>query len=783
LNNENLSNQSNPQTAPGWDIDYKRILYRTVKYWYIVVLSVMIGLAVAFLYNRYATRIYTVNASVIVKESEDLSGGSEFLYNNPLVNFRRNYLNELYIIKSYPLIQKVIEDQNFDVTFLRQGNILTTEVYNALPFEARVLRERSTRACHFIFRMIDQRSFSLQTNDESESKKFNFGDTVRFNGLTAVFNLRQSELLDELKDADLIFTYVPSRDLAKSYSSMLAASWAEEGAGVVNLSIDGQSPAKAKDFMTGLIQSYQDFDLDNKNETASRTVTFISEQLEGISDSLRRVERQLEQFKDRNPVGDLSGEALRLNSKIETLEAQRAQLIINKNYYKHLTEYVQQNNNLDQIILPTSIGVNDPILTGLISRMVDMQLEIKMLGKKENPFRTDTEKRINETRKDIIESVRNLQSTDQIKLNYLQNQIRDAEKQLGYLPVAERRFVSIQRNYTLMENLYIFLLQRRSEAAISQASNTSDITLVNPPTISGPISPLPKNNYLIGLMAGIFLPMLAFVLQEIFDNRVQSKEDIEKITTIPFIGGVGHKKTENNLEVLHHAKTAIAESFRALRSNLNYFLDKKESGVFLITSSISGEGKTFASINLASVFALSGKRTLIIGADMRRPKIFADFGLKNDLGLSNFLAGLNDFNSVVQKTEFENLDLISGGPVPPNPSELLMNNRMNVLIETARKTYDYIIIDTPPLAIVTDAFVLAPFADHTLFMIRQNYTPKYLLNTAEEFYSTGKLKNISIVLNDIYRSGPGYGYGYGYMYGYGYGYQYGDKQHGYYENQ
>jgi capsular exopolysaccharide synthesis family protein len=269
-----------------------------------------------------------------------------------------------------------------------------------------------------------------------------------------------------------------------------------------------------------------------------------------------------------------------------------------------------------------------------------------------------------------------------------------------------------------------------------------------------------------------------------FDNRVQSKEDIEKMTSIPFIGGVGHKKADSNLAVFNEPKSALAESFRALRSNLNYFISHKDKGIFLITSSVSGEGKTFTSINLASVLSMSGRKTLIVGADMRKPKIFTDFNLSNDVGLSTYLSGLSEIDQVVQKTAFDNLEFISGGPVPPNPSELLLSSRMDEFVSAIRTRYDFVIIDTPPMAVVTDAFVMAPHADHILFLVRQNYTPKELLKTTEDYYAAGKLKNISIVLNDIYRSGPGYGYGYSYGYG-GYGYYYGGDRNkngfGYYE--
>lgn len=767
----------------GLSLDLKRVVHRAFRYWYFVLLSVAVAGVIAFLHNRYAKRIYPITASVIVKEAGNVSG-AELLYNNSLINFKRNYLNELYILKSYPLMTRVIEEMNFDVSFLREGNILTTEIYGDIPVSAIAIREYSRVPCEFIFRVKNEKVFELQTSDgdtEKEASQFAFGDTVLFDGYKGIFFFNAMIDPAPWKNQTLIFKYTPAGALADSYLKRFSASWAQEGAGVINLSITGSNPRKERDLLQGLINRYQESDLEIKNETATRTVEFISDQLEGISDSLRTVETQLERFKNKNIVTDLTGEALRLYEKLEGLEMQRAQLNINRNYYRYLKEYIEGGEEYSQIILPSSIGISDEVLTELISRMNELQLSISTMGKTSNPLVEESKKTVNRMKKDVVEAVRNQESTDDIRLRFIEKQIREIESQLSNLPIAERTLISIQRNYNLLENLYIFLLQKRSEAAISRASNTSDIVVVNPPKIGAPISPRTGFNYLVALVAGLGLPGLVFFLIEIIDNRIQSREDIEKITAIPFIGGLGNKGRGDNLVVLNEPKSALAESFRALRSNLNYFIAQKDKGVFVISSSISGEGKTFTSINLAAVFSLSGKKTLIVGADMRKPKIFDDFGLSNTLGLSTYLAGMSQFSEVVQHTTFANLDLISGGPVPPNPSELLLSNRMQEFVSEAKQNYDFIIIDTPPLAVVTDAFVISPYADHILFLVRQNYTPRDLLKPIEDYYKSGRLRNVSVVLNDIYRSGGGYGYGYGYTYGYGYYLRSNRGHQGYYQ--
>ena len=782
---ENTQTDRNSQPI---NIDVKRIIYRAIQYWYVVVLTLGIALLITFFKTRYAVKIFPVTASILIKEQEQTSQG-KLLYNNPLVSGFRNYLNEPYIIRSYPIVQRNLEDLNFGSSFFKEGNVLTTELYD-IPVKGKVLDDGGQAVRKFYFTVLNNHKYQLSPDgDEIQISKqpvvFAFGDTILFDGLSILFEKKKNFSVKEYENAVLVFSYTRPALLTGDYVSRLRVSWAEEGSGVINLSLDGSNPAKEIDFLNGLIYQYQQNDLDKKNVAASNTIDFITKQLTNISDSLQDVERKLEQFKDQNVMTDLSIEAQRLYGKLEVLEVQKVELIIRNNYFQYLSGYIQQSENLDQIILPTSLGISDGILTEMVSMMVDLQLQLKMNTKLENPLVSDSRRKINEIKRDIVESMNNLKATDKIKLDYLAKQIKDIENQLNYLPLAERKLVSIQRQYSLLESLYIFLLQKRAEAAISKASNTTDIDIVNPPMqVGGPIYPKPTTNYLIAIIIGLGLPAMLFVLLEVFNTKVQSKEDVEKLSTIPFIGGVGHKRANNNLEVLTAPKSSIAESFRALRSNLNYFVDQQEKSVFLITSSISGEGKTFTSINLASVFALSGKRTLIVGADMRKPKLFSDFNLTNETGLSTYLAGITHFESTVQKTDHDCLDLISGGPVPPNPSELLLTKRMDDFIAEAKKRYDYVIIDTPPMAIVTDAFVLAGYADHILFLVRQNYTPKGLIRTVQDFYTSGKLKNISIVLNDIYRSGPGYGYGYGYAYGYGY--HYGSKNkngYGYYEDQ
>lgn len=782
--------QEQPQIQQGVTLDFKRVLARAIRFWYVIVISLGAALAIAFYNNRYTQKVYPVSASIVILEAKEMGGAADMLFKNSLIDPYRNYLNEPYIIRSYPLIEEVVKDLNFHVTFEREGYFMTTEAYDYMPVVASWCNPNEIKEGKFIFKLVDDTHYSLATFSEKGDHPelvFVINDSIQFEEYSLCIRRQPNRKLTDFIGVPFLLSIKNPNVIAGSYISRLQVEWAELGSGVVNLSLTGTNVKKEIDFLAGLINSYQDRDLEKKNEAARRTIDFIQKQLSGIKDSLRIVEYQLERFGNSSRVKDMSADAQRYLMKIEEFEMQKSELLIRKNYYQYLNEYLNKGDgNLDQIILPSSIGLVDPVLGSLLSKMVDLQLEIKMYmdpTRERNPLVTDKLQRIREIKENVLESVETLKSTDKIKMDFLNKQLTAIEKQLNLLPASERQLIAVQRNYSLLENLYVFLMQKLSEASISEASSTSDIRVVNPPMRGGAISPKPIQNLLIATFAGLAIPFIIFVIFEILNNKVQSKEDIDKMSSIPFLGGVGHS-TGSNLAVKESPKSGVAESFRAMRSNLNFFTGNKSKQIFMVSSSISGEGKTFTTINLATVFALSGKKTLIVGADMRRPKIFEDFNRANQLGLSTYLSGISEFNDVVQDTEIENLFFISGGPVPPNPSELLLTSRFENFIKLANDQFDFVIIDTPPLALVTDAFVISKFVDHTVFVLRQNYSPKVFIRSIDEYYQTGKLQNMSIILNDIYKSGLGYGYGQSYAYHYGYGYgayggygYYSDDQH------
>ena len=421
------------------------------------------------------------------------------------------------------------------------------------------------------------------------------------------------------------------------------------------------------------------------------------------------------------------------------------------------------------------MGIDDPLLNSHILELTKLysQLDIISVNSKQgHPLVKSIKKQIKSTKEKLIENIENIISTSELTLEDINSRIVELESVIGDLPQNERILLNIQRKFNLNENIYNYLLEKRAEASITKASNISDHKVIDMPRLESnlPIKPNTTLIYVISIMLGFFLPSIIISIYYLFNNKIIDKKDIDEITSVPLIGKIMHNDSGYNLVNINSPKSAIAESFRSIRTNIQYLASDKIEKVICITSSIGGEGKTFVAMNLASIFSITRGKTILIGADMRKPKIFNDFNLSNDVGLSSYLSNQNTKDEVIQKTEFENLDIILSGPIPPNPSELLSLEKMKDFIEELKKTYKHINIDTPPNGLVTDGLVLMKYSDINIYVVRQNFTTKEMLNNFNETIIKNNVLNMNLIVNDISndKTSHGYGYGYGNTYGYGY---------------
>ena len=528
----------------------------------------------------------------------------------------------------------------------------------------------------------------------------------------------------------------------------------------------GTNPRKDVDFLNKHLEGFQAISLNKKNAEANRRIQFIEDQLVGVSDSLSITENRLQQFRSSHRVMDLSAQGQSIIGQVTLLENERARLNLEANYYDYLSDYLAKDASGEVPIVPITMGITDPGLTRIVEELAELQSQLSITGAGErNPLQRNLEQRVRSSKDALRETLNGLRRANSLARSENQEQINIANAQASALPVTERQLLGIERKFRLNDELYTFLLETRAEQEMQKASNKADSEIIDPADarFSSVVSPNRMKLMLMAIFGGFALPLSLIFLGFLFNKRLK-EEDIRRMTDIPVVGNIPHNTDKVSIVVFDIPNSAIAESFRLLRSRMQFFTKDTISPVLLVTSSMPEDGKTFASINLASVYSLLNKKTVLVGFDLRKPKIFQDFGLSNEKGVSTWLIGQDKIQDIIQTTRFENLSVISSGPIPPNPSELTALGKTEELFRFLRERYDYIIVDTSPIGLVSDTYHLASMADTVLLVVRPGKTLRELFyRTLMEIRSSGT-KGVGLLVNDL-QAGSGH-YGYGEKYGY-----------------
>lgn len=793
-------------------VDIKRYISLFISNWYWFAITLFISLSIAYAINRYSERIYLVSSKMLIKDDQlggNIAGAEAFIPGGDYFKTRQSLKNELGILKSYTLNKRVIDSlPEFRVGYIAIGrrNIVESRMYNESPFI--VIPDTGntqTPGTQFFIRIESAETYKMELNGDSNiEREMRFGEVFNERGFSFIINLRKPDSFEYNPDLSnkYMFSFVSPENLANQYRSNLVISPIEEDASLVNLSLSGPVPTQAADYLNMLMAIYLQQGLDLKNETAEKTIEFIDKQLDEISGSLGNAEDKLESFRLTNSLVDLSREGYILQDRLERYENEKTGLELQKNYYEYLSAYLVSKSETGDLISPTVMGVSDPQLISMVQDLAQLQQKRRELAMN---LATDAtplaliDRNIDEIKKAINENVSG-------GLRSLESSISDVNKRIGLLeddinklPGTEKQMINIQREFDVNNTVYTYLLEKRAEAGIAKASNVSDNRVIDNAYVFNRmlVSPKARSNYLIALILGFLMPGIGIILIDFLNNKIIDRRDIERGTNAPILGYISHNSLKTEVPVTESPGSSLAESFRAVRTNLKYFLKDIESPVISISSTISSEGKTFISANLAAIIASLGKKVLLIGLDLRKPRIHKIFGVDNKKGISNYLIGEEEFNDIIVKTHVENLWYAPAGPVPPNPAELIESAEMKKFIELAKKEYDYIVIDTPPVAIVTDALLVSPIVDFYVFVVRQRYTSKETLGLIEELHKSENIKSLGVLINDVSITGYyGYGlrYGYSIVYGYSYGYNYYgssyygkygyvDKPHGYYKDE
>jgi len=778
-------------------IDIKKYLYKILANLYWFAISIFISLSVAYMVNRYTTPIYSVSATIIVRDDESRNGliGAENLI--PGMKIFRNQQkvqNEIGILQSHNMAKKTISQLNFDINYIGVGTIRDEKLYTSSPFQVNIDTAKNQlfgNSCNVS--IINKNEYMLIIESMNIKKRVKFGEQFENDKFSFNITLRDSANFNENKPnagyRNFNFFINDRANIINEYCGKLSVGVNNNKGSVLTLTTQGANPQQEVDYLNKLSEVYIKAGLAEKNQTAINTISFINSQLENIVDSLSIVETDLQDFRlNNNTIIKLDAEGGALYGKISLLQNEKANIVIKLKYCNYLFESIQQKKNIKDVIVPSGMGVNDPILNSLFDQLNKFYGEKVMLqysSKENNPLLQIIDFKIKNTTEALVENIKNIIESTNISLKDINERIAKETREIQKLPVTERRLLGIQRKFNLNDNIYNFMLQKRAEAEIAKASNIADNKILDVARVDNAtmISPKSSLNISIALIIGIVVPFVLLILKEFLNNKITDRKDIENHTFTPILGAIGHNDKSDDLVVFKNPKSSISESFRSLRTNLQYILKENKGNVIILTSTISGEGKTFCAINLASIIAMSNKKTIILGLDLRKPQLNKLFDMSNEIGISTYLINKNTLEEITYPTEIENLHIMPSGPIPPNPAELLETKKMEELIDILKVKYDYIVLDTPPVALVTDALLLSKFSAAAIFVIRQNYSNKTVANFVDDLYTGQKFSNLSILINDVkVSSSYGYRSDYGYEYGYGYGYGYGHKSgYGYYE--
>jgi tyrosine-protein kinase Etk/Wzc len=780
LNSEQLSSGISPQSqftegrSELGNLSLRDMFFKYIRFLPLFVISVAMGLFAAYVYLRYAPRVYRASGAILLKKDQDKMANDK-LGNLLMSNRDFNLQNEIEVLKSRPLMEKVVKQLGLQVSYYGIGRIRKDNIYTTAPFRLRVYELKDSSAS-FSMNVVFNGNGQFRINNDNS---FKFGEI--FQNQFGVFSLEKIPGASISREYSI--EWVSASSMAGMLTGGLQIAPKSPGTGILTISMSGAHPHLCADIINELMIQYEQKTIQDKNAAAAQTLDFIDIRLDTLGRELEFAQKQLLDYQIKNDLIDVESQSGTYFSAVSESDKASNELQYNLNTAEVVESYLADKKNEFNVV-PSALGLSDATLNALIAEYNRVQMQRKLLVDAnipaENPAVREKTSEIEEIRQRILQSLKNIKTFYQFNLNEFRKKNISAQSQVRSLPFKLKEYEELKKQVENKQKLYNFLQERREETAISRASTTADSQVVEMAYASTlPIKPNKKTIRMLAILLGLALPAMFIFVSEILNDKITNRYDIERITSAPILGEIGHSYSSKALIVNKTNRSMVAEQFRIIRSNLQYVAPNIEKPVILVTSSYSGEGKSFVTTNLGAVMALAGKKTIVLEFDIRKPKVLKGLGMSNRKGITNYLVGNATPEEIVIPVEgYENLYIMPCGPVPPNPAELLLDAKVPQLINWLRQQFDVVLLDSAPVGMVSDALTLSKFCDCTLYLVRQGHTFKKQIGLIDEFYVEKKLPKVSIIINDI-KIKPGFGYyGYG-RYGYGYGYGYGS----YYEEE
>ena len=757
-----------------------QLLQRYLPFWPLFVVCTGIGLAISWFYLRSQTKIYVASAKVLLKDPQKNGGDSKVLDALNIFSEKKIVENEIIVLRSSSIMEEVVDSLDLYAQVYNEGKVRVEELYREnSPVFFRALNKDSIDWGGKYYFSVDWKNSTVKILNRSVT----FYSTLTV-GKTVYQVIPNPDYNRDLSGKNYYVVFNTLSGAAGAIIGSLSANATSNTSTVIEVKLETPVPGKGMDILNKLFKVYNKNAIDDKNQIAAKTLNFIEDRLHYVIGQLDSVERNIQSYKTKEGVYNLGQQATLYLSNVSELDKKKSEVQIQLDVLKDVQNYVN-NKGKKPGTVPSQLLISDPTLAGLLGKLYDAEFQLDKV-KSINGDQSDAVIMANESvgriQNDIRENLGTISSNLIAVKNNVNAGISMNNGMLSQVPQKERGLLEISRQQVIKNNIYTFLLQKREETALSSASTTADLRVLEKPTAGGPIKPVPKNYYLVGLLLGLLTAVLFVLIREQFNRKILFRSEVEEKTKIPVLAEIMQTDTKDTIAISEGKRTIIAEQFRSLRTNLAFMGLNENQKTLLVTSSISGEGKSFIALNLAMSITLTGKRVALMEMDLRKPKLSKYLGIKRDPGISNYLINMATIDDIIKDTPYPNLFVISAGPIPPNPTELIGSPKFVEMMEELKTRFDYIIIDSAPIGPVTDSQLLSGYADTTVYVIRHALTPKVFLRMINDLYEQKKFNNMAIVFNGLRRRGfsiLSYGYGYG-SYGYGYGYGYGSDGYGYY---
>ncbi len=755
------------------ETDFIETIYTYLRYWKWFLFSIVIALALGYVYLKLVTPKYKIETDLLIKpDKSSANSQNDLLQDLNLFTSDKIIDNEVQILQSKDILEKVIRSLNLQTSYYLVNGVRKREQYGLVPFEVKLIKPNPSADpdMKYAIRLIDSttaevngKKVLLNTPYQVSAGQIVISRKAKWEGaFNKLYNVR-------FNDID---------DLIEEYSKLLKVDPVSKQATVLTISLEDAMPERGKDFLNKLLEEYNLAAVEDKNIVSSNTLSFIGNELNAIKGNLGTVEKNVQNYKSQNGIANIGAQSQILLQGVGDNDAQLNKVVIQLNVLQNLENYLKTNSN-DPSTLPSMLGIDDATLLGLVVSLGEAQqkrLSLLQTVTETNPLVSSYDDQITSLKSAIITSVENLKRGLEITRQNLEDKDKKFESAIKQVPSQERGLLDVMRQQHLQDTLYMYLLQKREETAMKLASGVADSrTIDHARSSKRPVKPVKALVYVTFFLLGVIVPASGIYVRGLLNFRISRKQDIERVTRVPIMAEISHSESQSALLVVEKPRSIVAEQIRAFRTNLQFVIPNEDQKTILFTSSISGEGKSFVSLNLGSSLVLSGKKVVILELDLRKPKLHSGLDIQNTKGLSTYLIGKVSYEEILMEIPLQKgYYIIPCGPIPPNPAELLGNGSIGKLIDELKKEFDYIILDAPPVGLVTDAQILGAYADATMFIVRHNYTAKTHIYAIENLNKHKKFKNLNIVLNSI-KFQEGYGYGYG-SYGYGYGGYYQEEE-------